>query len=129
MPPKTRNGEGPSKGKALSLQPVLVENLPPPPPRQRRSRERLLSVQLASQLIRLTMPSLHNVPPPEQPRHSKEHTRRGDKSVTKLGEKSALARSQSHHQANLDDEVPVLDDIRAQNRLIQEQDELIRRLK
>ncbi|XXG82186.1 hypothetical protein AAC387_Pa10g0185 [Persea americana] len=50
------------------------------------------------------MPSLHNVPPLKQPRHSKEHTMRGDKSVTKLGEK-------------------------AQNRLIQEQEELIRQLK
>ncbi|KAJ8649483.1 hypothetical protein MRB53_002506 [Persea americana] len=125
MPPKTRNGEGPSKGKALSLQPVLVENLPPPPPRQRRSRERPLSVQTASQSRGLTMLSLHNVPPPEQPRHSRDHTRRGDKLVTKSGEKSARARSQSHHQANLVDEDPVQDDIRAQNRLIQEQEELI----
>ncbi|XXG69128.1 hypothetical protein AAC387_Pa06g2067 [Persea americana] len=75
------------------------------------------------------MPSLHNVPPPEQPRHSRQHTRQGDKSVTKLGEKSVRARSQSHHQANLDDEDPVQDGIRAQNRLIQEQEELIRRLK
>ena len=76
------------------------------------------------------MPSLHNVMPPEQPHHSYEHARRGDKSVTKLREKSARAGPQSHHQANPEeDEDPRLDEIKAQNRLIQEQDELILRLK
>ncbi|XXG90549.1 hypothetical protein AAC387_Pa12g2285 [Persea americana] len=61
---------------------------------------------------------------------SNEHARRGDKSVTKLREKSARAGPQSHHQVNPDeDEDPRLDEIRAQNRLIQKQDELILRLK
>ena len=75
-------------------------------------------------------PSRHDVPPLEQPRQSKEHTRRGEKLVTKLGEKSARAKTQSHHQASPDDyEDPLLDDVRAQNLIIQEQEELIRQLK
>ena len=42
---------------------------------------------------------------------------------------SVLAKSQSHHQANPDNnEDPLLEDIRAQNLVIQEQDELIRQL-
>ena len=76
------------------------------------------------------MPSRRDVPPLEQPRQSKEYTRRGEKSVTKLGEKSVRAISQSHHQANPDDnEDPLLEDVRAQNLIIQEQEELIRQLK
>ena len=76
------------------------------------------------------MPSFHNVMPPEQPHHSNEHARRGDKSVTKLREKSARGGPQSHYQVNPDEgEDPRLDEVRAQNRLIQEQDELILRLK
>ncbi|XXG63068.1 hypothetical protein AAC387_Pa05g1337 [Persea americana] len=130
MPPKTRNGEGPSKGKALSIQPTLAQNLPPPPPQQRRSGGRSPTVQTQSRSRGVTMLSLRDVPPPEQPRHSHERARQGDKSVTKPREKSARAGSQSHHQASLDqNEDPRLDDIRAQNRLIQEQHELIQRLK
>ncbi|XXG76519.1 hypothetical protein AAC387_Pa08g0854 [Persea americana] len=109
------------------MQTVLVQG---PPPQQRRSGGRSPTVQLVSQSKGLTMPCLHNVMPPEQPRHSSEHFRRGDMSVTKLRGKSAGAGPQSHHQANLDeDEDPRLDEIKAQNRLIQEQDELILRLK
>ncbi|XXG90595.1 hypothetical protein AAC387_Pa12g2323 [Persea americana] len=130
MPPKTRNGEGPSKGKALSIQRTLAQNLPPPPPQQRRSRGRSPTVQTQSRSRGVTMLSLRDVPPPEQPRHSHERARQGDKSITKPREKSARAGSQSHHQASLDqNEDPRLDDIRAQNRLIQEQHELIQRLK
>ncbi|XXG73189.1 hypothetical protein AAC387_Pa07g2149 [Persea americana] len=76
------------------------------------------------------MLSLHNVTPPEQPHRSNEHARRGDKLVTKLREKSARGGPQSHHQVNPDEgEDPRLDEVRAQNRLIQKQDELILRLK
>lgn len=75
------------------------------------------------------MLSLRDVPPPEQPHHSHKRTTQGDKLVTKPHEKSAWAGSQSHHQASLDrNEDPRLEDIRAQNRLIQEQHELIQRL-
>ena len=127
MPPKTRNGEGPSKGKGPTTQPVLVQG---PPPQQRRSGGRSPTVQSVSQSRGLTMPSFHNVMPPEQPHHSNEHARQADKSVTKLCEKSARVGPQSHHQVNPDeDEDPRLDEIRAQNRLIQEQDELILQLK
>ena len=127
MPQKTRNGEGPSKGRGPTMQPVLAQG---PPPQQRRSGGRSPIVQSVSQSRGLTMPSLHNVMPPEQPHHSYEHTRRGDRSVTKLLEKSARVGPQSHHQANPEeDEDPRLDEIRTQNRLIQEQDELILRLK
>ena len=126
MLPKTRNGEGPSKGKALSMQSTLVQNLPPPPPQQRRSGGRSPMVQTMSQSRGLTIPSLRDFPPPKQPRHSHERAKQGDKSVTKPREKSARAGSQSHHQASLDeDENPHLNDIRAQNRLIQEQNELL----
>ncbi|XXG51510.1 hypothetical protein AAC387_Pa03g0058 [Persea americana] len=129
MPPKTRNGEGPSKGKASSIQPTLAQNLPPPPPQQRRSGGRSPTVQTQSQSRGVTMLSLRDVPPPEQPHHSHKRTVQGDKSVTKPHEKSARAGSRSHHQASLDqDEDPRLEDIRAQNRLIQEQRELIERL-
>ncbi|XXG82600.1 hypothetical protein AAC387_Pa10g0511 [Persea americana] len=118
MPPKTINGEGPSKGKGPSIQPVLVQI---PPPRQRRSGERSLTVQSVSQSRGLTMPSLPNVLPPKQPHHNIEHARRGDESVTKLCEKSARDGFQSHHQADLDEDEDLhLDNIRAQNRLIQE---------
>ena len=87
-------------------------------------------VQTQSRSRGVTMLSLRDVPPPEQPRHSHERARQGDKSVTKPREKSARAGSQSHHQASLDqNEDPRLDDIRAQNRLIQEQHELIQQLK
>ncbi|XXG89793.1 hypothetical protein AAC387_Pa12g1712 [Persea americana] len=138
MPPKTRNGEGPSKGKGPSLQPILVQYLPPQPPRQRRSggRSGALSVEefevthSGSMSRGVTKPSRRDIPLLEQPRQSKEHTRQGEKSITKLGEKSARAISQSHHQANPDDdEGPLLEDVRAQNLVIQEQDELIRQLK
>ncbi|XXG88795.1 hypothetical protein AAC387_Pa12g0961 [Persea americana] len=130
MPPKTRNGEGPSKGMALSIQPTLAQNLPPPPPQQRRSGGRSPTVQTQSRSRGVTMLSLRDVPPPEQPRHSYGRARQGDKSVTKPHEMSARAGSQSHHQASLDqNEDPRLDDIRAQNRLIQEQHELIQRLR
>ena len=75
------------------------------------------------------MLSLRDVPPPEQPHHSHRRTVQGEKSVTKPHEKSARARSQSHHQASLEhNEDPRLADIRAQNLLIQEQRELIERL-
>ncbi|KAJ8629873.1 hypothetical protein MRB53_023196 [Persea americana] len=130
MPPKTRNGEGPSKGKALSIQPTLAQNLPPPPPQQRRSGGRSPTVQTQSRSRGVTILSLRDVPPTEQPRHSYGWARQGDKSVTKPHDKSARAGSQSHHQASLDqNEDPHLDDIRAQNRLIQEQYELIQRLR
>ena len=100
------------------------------PPQQRRLGGRSLTVQSESFSRGLTMPSHHNAPPPEQPRPSKENTRRGEKSVTKPTEKSARAKSQSHHQANPDDyEDPLQGDVRAQNLLIQEQEELIQRLK
>ncbi|XXG54223.1 hypothetical protein AAC387_Pa03g2164 [Persea americana] len=129
MPPKTRNGEGPSKGKALSIQPTLAQNLPPPPPQQRRSGGKSPTVQTLSQSRGVTMLSLRDVPPPEQPRHSHQRPVQGDKSVTKPHQKSARAGSQSQHQASLDrNEDPCLEDIRAQNRLIQEQRELIQRL-
>lgn len=109
------------------MQPVLAQGLPR---QQRRSGGRSPTVQSVSQSRGLTMPSLHNVTPPEQPHHSYEHARRGDKSVTRLREKSVRAGPQSHHQANPEkDEDPRLDEIRAQNRLIQEQDELILQLK
>ncbi|XXG59193.1 hypothetical protein AAC387_Pa04g1316 [Persea americana] len=87
MPPKTRNGEGPSKGKALSIQPTLAQNLPPPPPQQRRSGGRSPTVQTQSRSRGVTMLSLRDVPPPEQP------SKQGDKSVTKPREKSARAGS------------------------------------
>ncbi|XXG81436.1 hypothetical protein AAC387_Pa09g2071 [Persea americana] len=129
MPPKTRNCEGPSKGKASSIQPTLAQNLPPPPPQQRRSGGRSPTVQTLSQSRGVTMPSLRDVPPPEQPHHSHRRTVQGEKSVTKPPEKSARARSQSHHQASLEhNEDPRLADIKAQNLLIQEQRELIERL-
>ena len=126
MPPKTRNGEGPSKGKGPSL-PRMLAQLSPQPPRQRRSAGRSCALSVEEFQIAhsgsmsrgLTMPSLHNVPTLKQPRQSKEHTRRGEKSVTKLGKRSAWAKSQSHLQANLDDdEDPLLDYVRAQNLLI-----------
>eukprot|EP00268_Persea_americana_P048670 TRINITY_DN5162_c0_g1_i10.p1 TRINITY_DN5162_c0_g1~~TRINITY_DN5162_c0_g1_i10.p1 ORF type:complete len:346 (+),score=42.41 TRINITY_DN5162_c0_g1_i10:222-1259(+) len=127
MPPKTRNGEGPSRGKALSIQPTLAQDLPPPPPQQRRSGGRSPTVQTQSQSRGVTMLSLRDVPPPEQPHRSHKRTVQGDKSVTKPQEKPARAGSQSHHQASLDQD-PRLEDIRAQNLLIQEQRELIERL-
>ncbi|XXG60849.1 hypothetical protein AAC387_Pa04g2659 [Persea americana] len=129
MPPKTRNGEGPSKGKALSIQPTLAQNLPPPPPQQRRFGGRSPTVQTQLRSRGVTMLSLRDVPPPKQPRHSHERARQGDKLVTKPHEKSTWAGSQSHHQASLDqNEDPRLDDIKAQNRLIKEHHELIQRL-
>ena len=74
------------------------------------------------------MLSLHDAPPLKQPCHDKEHTKQGDKSVTQPGEKSV--RAKSHHRANPDDhEDPLQDAVLAQNLLIQEQKELIRRLK
>ncbi|XXG54906.1 hypothetical protein AAC387_Pa03g2674 [Persea americana] len=130
MPPKTRNGEGPSRGKALSIQPTLAQDLPPPPPQQRSSGGRSPTVQTQSRSRGVTMLSLRDVPPLEQPRHSHKRPVQGDKSVTKPHDKSARAGSQSHHQASLDrNEDLRLEDIRAQNRLIQEQHELIQRLK
>ncbi|XXG85594.1 hypothetical protein AAC387_Pa11g0643 [Persea americana] len=102
MPPKTRNGEGPSKGKALSMQPTLAQNLPPTPPQQRRSGGRSPTVQTQSRSRGVTMLSLRDVPPPEQPHHSLKRPVQGDKSVTKPHEKSARAGSQSHHQVSLD---------------------------
>ncbi|KAJ8640725.1 hypothetical protein MRB53_017419 [Persea americana] len=40
MTPKTRNGEGPSKGKGPSIQPVLVQSRPPPRQRSSHVHER-----------------------------------------------------------------------------------------
>ena len=132
MPPKTRNGEGSSKGP--SLQPILSQKLPPPPPRQRRCGGRSGAVSATVQSGSLSRGvialSRQDVPPLEQPRQSKEHTKRGEKSITKQGEVSVLAKSQSHHQANPDDnDDPLIEDIRAQNLVIQEKDELIRQLR
>ncbi|XXG41235.1 hypothetical protein AAC387_Pa01g1743 [Persea americana] len=76
MPQKTRNGEGPSKGKG----------------------------------------------------HDKEHTGQGDRFVTQPGAKSARAKSR-HQTAPGDQEDPFQDVVLARNLLIQEQRELIRRLK
>ena len=143
MPPKTRNGEGLSKGS--SLQPTLSKKQLPPIPRQRRSGgrsgaasvEEFVGAQSSSSTWEVTAPSRRDVPPPKQPHQNKEHakrgeklaTKRGEKSTTKQGETSTLANSQSHHQANPDvDDDPLLADIRAQNLVIQEKDELIRQL-
>ena len=132
MPPKTKNGERSSKGP--SLQPILSQKLPPPPLRQRRSGGRFgavsVKVKSGSSSRGVTTPSHQDAPPLKQPHQSKEHTKRGEKSSTKQGEVSALAKSQSHHQANPDDnDDPLLEDIRAQNLVIQEKDELIRQLR
>ncbi|XXG80828.1 hypothetical protein AAC387_Pa09g1601 [Persea americana] len=114
MPPQTRNGEGPCKGKGPTMQPVLVQG---PPPQQRRLGGRSPTVQSVSQFRGLTMPSLHNIMPPEQPHRSNEHARRGDKSVTKLREKSARGGPQSHHQVNPDEgEDPRLDELQEKRR-------------
>ena len=88
------------------------------------------TIQSGSSSRGVTVPSQREVPQLEQPRQIKEHTGRGEKSITKLGEKLVRAKSQSHHQANPEDyEDPLLDDVRAQNLIIQEQEELIRQLK
>ena len=126
MPLKTRNGKGSSKVPSLQL--------PPLPPRQRRSGGRSgassPTIQTCLSSRGVAAPSHRNVPPLEQPRQSKEHTKRGKKSAAKQGEVSVLAKSQSHHQANPDDnDDPLLADIRAQNLVIQEKDELQRQLR
>ncbi|KAJ8639943.1 hypothetical protein MRB53_016637 [Persea americana] len=136
MPPKTRKGEGSSKDP--SRPPATSKKLQPQPvPRQRRSRgrsgaasiEEFVVTQSGSSMREVTAPP-QGVPPPEQPHQSKEHIRRSEKSFTKQGEASTLAKSQSHHQVNpYDDDEPLMEDIRAQNLVIQEKDELIRQLR
>ena len=127
MPPKTRNGEGSSKGP--SLPPMLSKKLPSPVPRQRRSGGRSSAVsvkafvtQSGSSSRGVIAPSRRDAPPPEQPQQnvpSLKHIKRD--------ETSAPVKSHSHHQANVDgDDNPLLTDIRAQNLVIQEKDELIR---
>ena len=77
MPPKTRNGEGSSKGP--SLLPTLSKKMPPPVPRQRRSRGRSGAASVedfvthsGSSSRGVTAPSCRDIPPLEQPQQSKQ---------------------------------------------------------